>query len=259
MWGKWLASGKTADIHQVDEERVAKVFRPDVDRSIVLMEQRKTAAVHGVGLSVPKVGDIVEEKGRIALLFQRVHGPTMQQAALSDPASAHHLASLLADLHWKMHAVEAPEALPFQFEVVKHRIERTSKLSRDLKKSLIERASRLVKAKQLCHGDFHPGNIVQSKEGLVIIDWNDAVAGEPIADVARTSLLLLGHVETEVESPEEAGFIRLFHQTYLHRYMTRCSRWDEYRMWLPIVAAVRLTEKVPHQVDWLKSIAERQD
>lgn len=38
--------------------------------------------------------------------------------------------------------------------------------------------------------DFHPDNVLLAARGPVIIDWPDATRGQPLADVARTSLLL---------------------------------------------------------------------
>jgi thiamine kinase-like enzyme len=42
----------------------------------------------------------------------------------------------------------------------------------------------------MCHGDLHPGNVIMAGDGPVIIDWFDASRGDPVADIARTSLLM---------------------------------------------------------------------
>src|SRR5437588_451136 len=42
---------------------------------------------------------------------------------------------------------------------------------------------------RLCHGDFHPGNLMGTWEAPVVIDWGNASRGEPLADVARTEFL----------------------------------------------------------------------
>jgi aminoglycoside phosphotransferase (APT) family kinase protein len=43
----------------------------------------------------------------------------------------------------------------------------------------------------VCHGDLHPSNVLLGRDGPVIVDWFDASRGDPIADVARSSLTLL--------------------------------------------------------------------
>jgi aminoglycoside phosphotransferase (APT) family kinase protein len=49
-----------------------------------------------------------------------------------------------------------------------------------------------MSAPRLCHGDLHPSNIILSDHGPVVVDWFDASRGDPIADVARTCLTLVG-------------------------------------------------------------------
>jgi aminoglycoside phosphotransferase (APT) family kinase protein len=54
----------------------------------------------------------------------------------------------------------------------------------------IARVETLADGTALCHGDFHPGNVMLGSAGPTIIDWLTAAAGPPAADVARTLLLL---------------------------------------------------------------------
>src|SRR5262249_32610054 len=43
---------------------------------------------------------------------------------------------------------------------------------------------------RLCHGDFHPANVLVGRNGPAVIDWTGATRGDPAADLARTRLLL---------------------------------------------------------------------
>src|SRR3546814_7594415 len=43
---------------------------------------------------------------------------------------------------------------------------------------------------RLCHGDYHPGNVIETAGGPVVIDWPAVTRGHPDADYARTLLLL---------------------------------------------------------------------
>ena len=42
----------------------------------------------------------------------------------------------------------------------------------------------------VCHGDFHPLNVIVNGEAATVIDWTDAGLGDPMGDVARSALLL---------------------------------------------------------------------
>ena len=73
---------------------------------------------------------------------------------------------------------------------------------------------------RLCHGDFHPGNILVTKHGPIIIDWMTASKGTACGDVARTSVIL-----EAAQAPEGTPmrgvleFVRkLFLSTYIKTY-----------------------------------------
>jgi aminoglycoside/choline kinase family phosphotransferase len=106
---------------------------------------------------------------------------------------------------------------------------------------------------QLCHNDFHPDNILITADGPFIIDWLDATVGNPLADVARTSIILLGAAaSTQVSRTVEKMFVRLFHSVYVRHYFRICpGSAVEYRRWLPIIAAARLSENIPEIESWL--------
>jgi aminoglycoside phosphotransferase (APT) family kinase protein len=112
---------------------------------------------------------------------------------------------------------------------------------------------------RVCHGDFHPGNILIDGRKAVIIDWMNATRGNPLADVARTTILVLGAGQTDPSLSTHANaFVRLFHQLYL-RYCFRSRRdaREEYRAWLPIAAAARLGEDVlAEEEKWLVAQAQ---
>ena len=104
---------------------------------------------------------------------------------------------------------------------------------------------------RLCHGDFHLGNILLGQQEPVIIDWIDSSIGNPLADVARTSILALGMAATQPAGFSRWG-IRVMHSLYLLRYFLLCPGGQaEYRRWLPIVAAARLNEGIVEWNEWL--------
>jgi aminoglycoside phosphotransferase (APT) family kinase protein len=84
-----------------------------------------------------------------ALVLEYVEGPTMLEA----PGPIEDGAALLASLHRELHKIDAPPNLG---------------------------------AGRLLHMDFHPGNVILSPRGPVVIDWAIARAGEPVLDVAMT-------------------------------------------------------------------------
>ena len=85
---------------------------------------------------------------------------------------------------------------------------------------------------RLCHGDFHPFNLILSNKSVNIIDWVDASSGDIRADVFRTYLL---YSQSSVELAE----------MYLHIYCRNTGLWrDEIFQWAPIIIAARISENV---------------
>ena len=107
--------------------------------------------------------------------------------------------------------------------------------------------SALPEDNRLCHGDFHPDNVVLTPRGPVVIDWLTAVQGAAAADVCRT-LLLLEHASPPSGLRMTLVLVlrRLFAAAYWRRYARRTglqrSQMEAWR--LPLVAA-RLAENLP--------------
>jgi hypothetical protein len=96
--------------------------------------------------------------------------------------------------------------------------------------------------------------VIAARNGPVIIDWFDASAGHPAADVVRTSLLLR-HGPAKSYPPEVAERIPVAHREYLAQ-MVRNAGMDVESLlrWEPVILAARLAEPVP---DRLLSVTHR--
>lgn len=264
-----IASGRTADVYPWGDGEVLKLVHPWVPAEDVELERAKTLIAHGMGLPVPMVGHIVRNGERTGLVFERIHGPSMLEQLLAAPESMKAMARLLADLHRRIHTQrvsdESPGTgrpgtggrLPNQKDVLAARISRCVELSggglsEGVRSTLLEAVGRLSVGDSLCHGDFHPGNVMMTEGGPVVIDWLDASRGNPLADVARTSLLLAEASEGGGVAGHQAEAIEQYRQLYVEAYFEHTpERRAEYEQWLPIVAAARLTEGIADRQQWL--------
>lgn len=252
LLGEKLAVGHTAEIYAWGETQVLKLCQPWVWAGDAETERRKTAAARALGLPVPAVGELVQLEGRTGLVFERVEGESMMARIEREPAYLEEAALRLACLHLALHERLAPDDLPAQREVLEHRIREAPLLSAAERAAALQELARQPSGDRLCHGDFHPGNIMLSNRGPVIIDWLDATRGCPAADLARSSLLFLSYIATNPLSAALRQAIERFHQTYLDAYLEAApDREGEYRRWLPLMAAARLCEDITEQNEWL--------
>jgi Ser/Thr protein kinase RdoA (MazF antagonist) len=248
-----LATGRTAEIYPWQTDQVLKLFFEWFPRENIEYEARIVRAIQLSGLPIPAVGEILEIDGRIGLVYQRVNGESMWAAISMQPWKLFQYARRTADLHVAMHATSIVADIPPLHQKLTYKLNHAQALPDSLRYKALAALERLPEGDRLCHGDFHPANILLTDGGEVIIDWIDASLGNPLADLARTTILLLGVVETSPSfNAQQKTVIRLFHSAYLRAYFKlRPGGKDEYQRWLPVVAAARLSENIPELEKWL--------
>jgi aminoglycoside phosphotransferase (APT) family kinase protein len=127
------------------------------------------------------------------LIYERIDGPTMLSQIEPRKSSVSHFASLMAQLHFELHNVEV-KFIPNLKSEVTNSINNTLAIKEFEKQIVLDILSTLPEGNIICHYDFHPGNIILSPNGPIIIDWMNALIGDQAADVARSSMMLVSHV-----------------------------------------------------------------
>ena len=160
-----------------------------------------------------------------------------------------------------MHSVRRPQ-LPAQREQVRHAIQAAPQLTAETKARILRRLASLPTGDAVCHGDYHPDNILLSTHGPIVIDWMTVSAGNPAADVARTTLLFLrGSLPPGMPSTQRIFFQavrRLYYALYLRAYRRlRPMPSLAIQTWLPILAAARLNEGIAEDEAQLLERVER--
>jgi uncharacterized protein (TIGR02172 family) len=257
--GSLIGSGRVADVYTWGDDQALKVFRNGTTLSQVEQEAATGRAIYQAGVPAPATGRIVKADGHYGIVFERVKGPSMLAEMSAKPWKLVQYARVLAELHVAMHDAVVP-GLPSQREQLRRRIQSSSTMSSSQKEAALSSLDRLPDNNKLTHGDFHPDNIVMTPHGPVIIDWATAAQGNPVADVARTSLLL-GLGDLPLGTPTGIRLLikigrGLFNKIYLQRYFQlRPDAQPEFASWqLPIIAA-RLGDGIePEQEKLMKLV-----
>ncbi|MCB0077098.1 MAG: phosphotransferase [Anaerolineales bacterium] len=253
-----IAYGRTAEIYTWQNGQVLKLFYDWFQLENIEYERRISQAVHVSGLPVPSVGEIIREKDRNGLIYECVDGVSMLDMLSRKPWNIFRYARRMAELHAGMHASIIQVEIPKQREKIQEKISQVEILPAELQSKILTALEQMPDENRLCHGDFHPGNIMVTEQDEIIIDWIDSTLGSPLADLARTSTIILGSVDAgENQSLLMRVFVHLFHRAYLRRYFSLRSGGErEYSRWLPIVAAARLSENIKELEKWLIARAE---
>jgi uncharacterized protein (TIGR02172 family) len=254
-----LAQGRTAEIFPWDKEHVLKLYRDWCPSNWVEYESQIAHAVHTAGIPSPAAGEIVEVNGRRGLVYERIDGISMLQEMNSRPWTLLLHARSLAELQIKIHR-QSITGLPSYKQRLHYDINNSQDLTENLRNKSLHLLESLPDGQTLCHGDYHPGNILLTSDGPVVIDWMTACSGNHWADVARTSLLLtIGPKGSGKQvSPVLRTAIRLYHRIYLNRYLAIVpDKSNELREWTPVIAAARLNEEIAPEREALLKLVQK--
>jgi Ser/Thr protein kinase RdoA (MazF antagonist) len=243
---KPLAEGRIAEIYLWNETHVLKLFRDWCQPEWVDEEAHIAKTLYEAGIPAPAPGEIIEFNGRRGLLYERIEGISMLADMNAHPWRLLKHARSLADLHIKINQQSIP-GLPSGKSRLRYDITHNPYLETKLRDRLLTTLDELPDGNQLCHGDYHPGNVLLSPRGPVVIDWVTACAGNPWADVSRTSMILQigAKAAGNLVHPLIRALIKLYHRAYLNRYCSQVrDARDEIHRWMPLIAAARLKEEI---------------
>lgn len=256
-----IAVGRTAEIYPYADGKVLKLFLPTIPQAWIDKEIEIGRYIQEVQLPVPKVYERVEINNRVGIVYERIEGPSLLKELATKPWNVVRYGRLLAKLHMQIHEVQAPAELETQREWATGGIPTSGKIAADLKARILQLLGALPDGNILCHGDFHPGNIIITSNGPVIIDWMTVSQGVPGGDVARTSTIL-----EAAKAPEGTPlrwlleWIRkLFLATYLKTYLQlRPDIKKSLAGWQVVMAANFLSDvSAPGEEGNLRAIVER--
>ncbi|WP_164857168.1 phosphotransferase family protein [Sphingomonas crocodyli] len=184
-----IGSGESAEVYRMAGGSVVKLFRDGFSSDLMKREYDAADLAAQMGLRVARPLGWQTLQGRTGIIFEDLPSRDMHSMLRLRPLTLIRGIQRLADYQARMHRVEAGLPLHFQRTLLEHRIE-TADVPDAWRKAALARLAALPDGDRLCHGDLHPGNAIETDEGLAVIDWLNACTGHPAADAARTELLL---------------------------------------------------------------------
>ena len=246
--GAQLASGSRSAVFAWGRDAVAKVPFASTPDAWILFEARYVDAVRSSGAPAPRFLGIETINGRAASIYERVHGRSMWEHMLEQPAQVPAHARALAELQAHLFSLVPPVSVPAQRDRLMCKIRRAAVL---VDHGLIGALAMIPSHSppRLCHGDLHPDNVIMSPDGPVLIDWFDVARGDQLGDIARASLLMSARGHGASGPSHLPGWtpqlLDRAHDSYLDA-ITQLVDVDpiDLRRWEAVAAAARLAEGV---------------
>ena len=216
-----IGRGQTASVYRIDNDTIVKVFRSNIDISMVQNEiaKAKVAFLHGlptaISYDVVKVGDC------FGVVYELLNAKDLADCMKAEPSKMEDYVRMFADVIRKMHTTEIVSeqfissrattlgALPY----MKGRILNDEEFEKF--KAIFEN---IPERKTFIHGDCHTGNVMLQGDVLMFIDLSCAGCGHPIFDLMSMYLTAACHQGELLQSytAEEAYHIwKVFLSAYL--------------------------------------------
>jgi aminoglycoside phosphotransferase (APT) family kinase protein len=219
--GPLIGTGRSADIYAIGNGRVLRRFRTPYDTQA---EADIMVYLAKAGFPVPAVHDASGPD----LVMERLDGRDMLADLGSRPWLARQHGRTLADLHNRLHAIQAPPGLRPAFEP----------------------------GDRVLHLDLHPGNVMLTSRGPVVIDWTNASAGAPGADVAMAYVIIASSETDLIPLPLRLA-VRPLRAVHLSQFLAAAR--DDPAPLMARTARHRMTDPNvrPSEAKRLQQIADR--
>jgi Ser/Thr protein kinase RdoA (MazF antagonist) len=184
-----IAEGREAEMFARGDDCVVRLYRRDVGEAEIAHQIRSLEVAAACGIRVPTVYGREWVDGRPGVLLERLQGRDLLGVIGRRPWRVWSLARLSGRLHATINSAVAPPGLRSTHDLLRSGIGRSG-ASPEYARAALHRLDSLPPGDRLCHGDFHPGNIMLHQGEPVVIDWVNLSRGPAEADFARTTMMI---------------------------------------------------------------------
>lgn len=218
-----VLGGKDAVVFRVergDEAFALRVFRLG-EKRVWLHEMATMRAARAGGIPVPEVHASGIWQDRPALLLEWCAGRTVVEEAVANPARAEPLGAAAGQMLARLHQLEPQEGI----------CERSWLDWFAIPDALAHALAAVAGPPRLLHLDYHPLNLLTEDAAITaVLDWTNARAGDPRADLARSLAILALNTD---EAPVDVGaIVAAFERGLLDGYTEDAGPLDDMPLFL---------------------------
>jgi len=234
-------------VFEIENEKILKLYFDTISVEVIKTEYEINRKISNFKIPTAMCYELIQENGRYGIILDKITGISMMKYMAENPMKSMEQAKKLAILHSSIHAIQNP-GLSQNKDQLCQRIDEVSIISNLEKNKIIQYLKKLPDGNSLCHGDFHPENVLLSNKNDFIIDWMTATQGSQCSDVAHTDLLLRYGVSPEDKHGIEQFITNMvrnkFADIYINTYIKKTNVHQEsIKAW-----------KLPHMASMLNDV-----
>jgi uncharacterized protein (TIGR02172 family) len=236
--GKCIGVGNTASIYEWEDGKALKLFHQGYPDTAVEKEYHNAMAIRDMNFAKPRAYEIISYEDRKGIIYDKLKGEALLDWILRT-GDLQECAMIMAKLHKEILQNHISN-VPCYKDFLKHHVSNTL-LTLEDQKELLHRIDQLPEGNTLCHGDFHPANIILSEGCTYVIDFMNICHGDYLYDIART-VYLIEYTPVPAEAPDR-DLILNYKKTLTDLYLIQMEVTREMiRDYLAVIAAVRKGE-----------------
>ena len=201
-------NGKTY-VNPAEPDRILKVNNERLSTfEAVKHEFDVSKAVESLGLSAPKMYEMVRVGDAYATLSERIKGKkSLSRICHDEPERIEEMARMLAEKGKELFATPCnTDIFPSRKEQVLWAIDHATFVSRKNRALIRAFAESIPENTHCVHGDFQTGNLIQAGENYYWIDLDRFAYGDPMFDIGH--LFLICHLYAPMKRVQD-----IFHMT----------------------------------------------
>jgi tRNA A-37 threonylcarbamoyl transferase component Bud32 len=187
---KKVAEGREAEMFEWERGKLLRLLRNPEHAGAMRWEAASARAATEGGVRVPATYELLAVDGRPGMVVEKIQGRDLLAEIAAKPWRVWSIGKACGALHARLNSVAAGTELPELRARLAEQIRGSDRVPDLYAKFAARELGDLPEGHRLCHGDFHPGNVLRTVDELVVIDWPNAMRGDYHADFARSTLML---------------------------------------------------------------------
>ena len=190
---KSFAKGGTGECYRIDQDTILKLYYEGFPTERILTEKEGARAALVAGVPTAISYGLVQAGKRQGVIYELVQGKTLSEEIYEKGIScARELGRVFAGIARTLHQAEVKKTdLPSATLTVRKAIQEAGSLPDNVMKQVLCFMDELDAYHQYVHGDFHPNNVIMTKDGPILVDMGGFSTGCPMFDLATCYFSLL--------------------------------------------------------------------